>query len=312
MKLTAAAAALIVAACATPYQSSGLSGGYIDHNLGNGLRSVEFIGNGFTSSGTAVEYAYRRAGEVCGTPGFEEVGGNTTSQNSLLVGNNYVTEVNKPRATLMFRCKTAVAIAPVAAAPIPTASRRCDSFNTGLASLKMATGTVPDGSTEEDAVDAALQFATTMGVAVAAKDYRAHTVMSQRFVGQTRMGNCGINEYFAYELRIAVAGKAFMVSMGCWHSVGWEAHATPGGLWMPANRGEQQLCVDDGIPSNDAKIPSMFIDGMILLMQARHPAPPPQPHLAPPLARSSCATGQLAACAPMHEHVAMNAWQRPQ
>lgn len=55
----------LLASCATPYQRQGFSGGYSDSDLGNGRHAIDVNVNSFTSRGTALEYAHRRAGELC-------------------------------------------------------------------------------------------------------------------------------------------------------------------------------------------------------------------------------------------------------
>mgnify|MGYP001184254702 FL=1 len=55
----------ILSGCATAYQKTGLSGGFEDVELGGGRYKVTFVGNGYTSDSKAVNYAKRRASELC-------------------------------------------------------------------------------------------------------------------------------------------------------------------------------------------------------------------------------------------------------
>lgn len=59
--------AVMVLACATPYQAKGLRGGYDDYPAGaGGVIMVTFQGNGYTSETDVLKMWHRRAGEVCG------------------------------------------------------------------------------------------------------------------------------------------------------------------------------------------------------------------------------------------------------
>jgi hypothetical protein len=152
---------------------------------------------------------------------------------------------------------------PVAASEPVAGSVGCSAYNTGLAALPYTTdGAIPDGATEDEAIDAAVQFATATGMPIADRDYRAHTMTTQRIVGQTRTSNCGVSQFFSYDLRVVVNGRSIMITMGCWESKG---------------RGEpQQVC--QLIPESDVAIPNMLIAGMISMMRTRHQAPAqPQP-----------------------------------
>ncbi|MES2323109.1 MAG: hypothetical protein V4633_12665 [Pseudomonadota bacterium] len=62
--LASCAAALLLSACATPYQSAGLTGGHIDQKGAARLEPVIFAANGFTSSDIAQQYALYRCAEM--------------------------------------------------------------------------------------------------------------------------------------------------------------------------------------------------------------------------------------------------------
>lgn len=109
-------AVVVVAACHTPYQAEGVRGGYSETQIAADTWAVHARVNGFTDRGTAMEYAYRRAGELC--PGGFDVQDAETSTDVSYHPNGYnngVNRVEKPEVTLIARCRAqAVAPAPVA------------------------------------------------------------------------------------------------------------------------------------------------------------------------------------------------------
>lgn len=58
------AAGLLLSACATPYQSSGMTGGHAEAKGPGNLRMIGFGANGYTSSEVTQQYALYRAAEV--------------------------------------------------------------------------------------------------------------------------------------------------------------------------------------------------------------------------------------------------------
>jgi len=68
----AAAIMLALAGCATPYQKRGLSGGFTEYHLKDGIYVLQFSANGYTSSITAEKYFYRRAKELTAEKGFDD------------------------------------------------------------------------------------------------------------------------------------------------------------------------------------------------------------------------------------------------
>jgi hypothetical protein len=66
------AIALLCAGCETGYHPKSFSGGYEDQPLGGDKYAVSFQGNGFTSMASVMNYALRRAREVCLEHGFAE------------------------------------------------------------------------------------------------------------------------------------------------------------------------------------------------------------------------------------------------
>jgi len=69
----AAAAALMLSACATQYQSSGLTGGHYETAGPGKLEKVHFSGNGYITSDVVQKYAMYRCAEIAkkkGKPHF--------------------------------------------------------------------------------------------------------------------------------------------------------------------------------------------------------------------------------------------------
>ncbi|NDD92458.1 hypothetical protein EBZ37_10275 [bacterium] len=67
----AAAICFSLQACATPYQTMGVKGGYHDMQLGDAVFEVTFSGNGYTSEDTVNRFFLRRCAEVTRSNGFE-------------------------------------------------------------------------------------------------------------------------------------------------------------------------------------------------------------------------------------------------
>jgi hypothetical protein len=85
---------LIIASCATPYQSTGFIGGYSDTALAPDVYRVLFEGNGFTSSGRAQDFALLRAADMTLSHGYRYFAivneANSTSVSSItLPGQSY-------------------------------------------------------------------------------------------------------------------------------------------------------------------------------------------------------------------------------
>jgi hypothetical protein len=56
----------------TPYQPIAYAGGYKDTHIRDNVYYITFKGNGFTDSGTVVQYFHRRAKELCVEKGFRD------------------------------------------------------------------------------------------------------------------------------------------------------------------------------------------------------------------------------------------------
>ena len=98
---------LFLTSCATPYQESGLAGGYDEVQLSENSYQISFRGNGYTSRQRAEDFALLRAAELTLENGFTHFmiinEASDTSTNlvfnpgSLNVAPSYST-VTKPRA----------------------------------------------------------------------------------------------------------------------------------------------------------------------------------------------------------------------
>lgn len=68
--LTVLASALLLCGCATPYQSTGLTGGFSETQLQPNVFSVHFRGNGYTSRQRSCDFAMLRCAELALKNGF--------------------------------------------------------------------------------------------------------------------------------------------------------------------------------------------------------------------------------------------------
>jgi hypothetical protein len=62
--------ALSLTGCATAYGPVGITGGYRSDTLAEDRYRVQFLGNGFSDSETAEDYALLRGAELCQTAGY--------------------------------------------------------------------------------------------------------------------------------------------------------------------------------------------------------------------------------------------------
>lgn len=97
--------AMLGAGCATPYQPMAFSGGVEETALGNSMYVVHASVNGYTSQGTAVQYAYRRAAELC-PAGFDLSDKSESSTSSYWRTGYGVQQINKPEVTIVVRCRS--------------------------------------------------------------------------------------------------------------------------------------------------------------------------------------------------------------
>lgn len=88
-----AAAALLLAGCATEYQKSGATGGFKETQLGPDLFRVSFTGNSYTSQEKVQDYALLRAAELTlesGARYFAVVSSKDQSKSNTYVSDGYV------------------------------------------------------------------------------------------------------------------------------------------------------------------------------------------------------------------------------
>jgi hypothetical protein len=64
---------MLVAACATPYQSRGLAGGFSETQLSENMFQVYFRGNGYTREERVDDFALLRSAELAEEHGFSLV-----------------------------------------------------------------------------------------------------------------------------------------------------------------------------------------------------------------------------------------------
>ena len=63
--------ALILVGCATPYQQTGLTGGFSETQLDSNVWTVTFKGNGYTSRERATDFNLLRCADLCLDNGFK-------------------------------------------------------------------------------------------------------------------------------------------------------------------------------------------------------------------------------------------------
>jgi hypothetical protein len=94
-----------LAASATSYGPKGFVGGYSDTQLADGVYMIDVEVNGYTSRGTALEFLYRRAYDLCPT-GFDvmdrESGQDTTYWRT---SQTTVQAIEKPNVSAVIKCK---------------------------------------------------------------------------------------------------------------------------------------------------------------------------------------------------------------
>ena len=102
-----AALLALLAGCATPYQRMGFAGGVTDRPMGEGRFFVEVRVNGYTSSGTALQYLHRRSQELCVGAGYASYAFDDSAADAtygaVRVGDT-VTTYSKPEMSAIVRC----------------------------------------------------------------------------------------------------------------------------------------------------------------------------------------------------------------
>lgn len=113
-----------VIGCATPYQRNGFSGGYSDNHLGNERHAIDVNVNSYTSQGTALQYAHRRATELCPS-GYDVIDGAKSQSDFYIRTGNIVQNTPKSSVSLIVQCErqsVVIAATPaVSARPEPYA-----------------------------------------------------------------------------------------------------------------------------------------------------------------------------------------------
>lgn len=74
---------LILTGCATPYQSSGLSGGVSATPLNESVYEIRANGNGYTPASTTKDHALLKSAEICIENGFSHFTPISSNQSSL-------------------------------------------------------------------------------------------------------------------------------------------------------------------------------------------------------------------------------------
>jgi hypothetical protein len=90
------ATATLGACMSTPYQPEGFRGGYKDMHIRDNIYYVQFSGNAWIDTMTAVQYFHRRAKEVCLENGYKDY---RVSQERDITGHMAV--VNSTNATIL-------------------------------------------------------------------------------------------------------------------------------------------------------------------------------------------------------------------
>lgn len=98
---------LSAAACVTPYQSMGYSGGYSDEPLGDDTYIVTVKTNGYTDASTAYRYFHRRASELCRSNGFRSydvLDSDRSAKRSVQASGNQLILIEKARVFGRVQC----------------------------------------------------------------------------------------------------------------------------------------------------------------------------------------------------------------
>jgi hypothetical protein len=132
---------------------------------------------------------------------------------------------------------------PPGPAPPPEPPPCTPKLTTEIAQLKTVSEALPDGVTENDALDATVELVIAAGLTVDAQDRDAHTLVTSRFDGQTIVWACDLNEYRSYAYRVSIAGTQMIVGLDCWRSYGWDEHVVRGRV-VPADHGVSLECLE--------------------------------------------------------------------
>ncbi len=124
--------------------------------------------------------------------------------------------------------------------------------------IQPATAEIPDGISESNVLNTAIQILSRLNIDVESKDVDAHVLVTRELVGQTIAASCRpINFYRSYKIRLAITSRSLWVTMDCRGSDGWEAY---GG--MPAHREPIQSCNEVSV--GDSKTPAEILKTILL------------------------------------------------
>jgi hypothetical protein len=94
-----------LAASATSYGPKGFGGGYTDTQIAPGVHAIDVQVNAYTSRGTALEYLYQRAYELCPT-GFDVMDRESGQDTAYWRTSQYtVQQIEKPNVSAVIKCR---------------------------------------------------------------------------------------------------------------------------------------------------------------------------------------------------------------
>lgn len=110
---------LLCCGCPTPYESSGLMGGFSDFQVDADTFAVTVDGNAFTDRATLMEHFHRRARELCA--GEYDFQSNIATDTNIIVTKDFAGSYNKHSVTGYVTCKDPI---PTSRFPARTARKR--------------------------------------------------------------------------------------------------------------------------------------------------------------------------------------------
>lgn len=91
--------------CSTPYKSYSWGAGYRDRALGDGAHFINVEVSAYTDRGTAHEFFYRRAAELCAPQSFEVLElSEGSSATAIISSGASATVLNSPSVSGRIRC----------------------------------------------------------------------------------------------------------------------------------------------------------------------------------------------------------------
>ena len=110
---------LFAAGCATPYEPSGLMGGFSDFQVDADTFAITVDGNGFTDRATLMEHFHRRARDLC--VGEYDFQSDIATDTNIIVTKDFAGSYNKHSVTGYVTCKDPI---PTSRFPARTARKR--------------------------------------------------------------------------------------------------------------------------------------------------------------------------------------------